>query len=161
MGYWYVSTLIGYFNDGTASGFDWGITAVPHLEGVPAGSSFGSPTGISISAKSANQDAAWTFASWLCSEEGAKTIAATGTRPAYVSDEVATVMASADGFPSDETSKEALIPTAIYLEWPIGEGVNEIKTIVNEEHTLIMTRELTVEEGLAEMEERAAEYLVQ
>ena len=70
-------------------------------------------------------------------------------------------MASADGFPSDETSKEALIPTAIYLEWPIGEGVNEIKTIVNEEHTLIMTRELTVEEGLAEMEERAAEYLVQ
>ena len=159
MGYWYVSTLIGYFKDGTASGFDWGISAVPHLEGVPAGSSFGSPTGIAVSAKSANPDAAWTFASWLCSEEGAKAVAATGTRPAYVSDEVASVMASAEGFPTDETSLGALIPSAIALEWPIGEGVNEIKTIVNEEHTLIMARELTVDEGIAEMEERAAEFV--
>ena len=112
-----------------------------------------------MSAKSANPDAAWTFASWLCSEEGAKAVAATGTRPAYVSDEVASVMASTEGFPSDETSLGALIPSAIALEWPIGEGVNEIKTIVNEEHTLIMARELTVDEGIAEMEERAAEFV--
>ena len=61
--------------------------------------------------------------------------------------------------PTDENSKAALLPTSIALEWPIGEGVNEIKTIVNEEHTLIMTRELTVDEGIAEMEERAAEYV--
>ena len=53
----------------------------------------------------------------------------------------------------------ALLPTAISLEWPIGEGVNEIKSIVNEEHSLIMTRELTIDEGIAEMEERAAEYI--
>lgn len=86
-------------------------------------------------------------------------MAATGTRPAYVSDEVASVMASTEGFPSDETSLGALIPSAIALEWPIGEGVNEIKTIVNEEHTLIMARELTVDEGIAEMEERAAEFV--
>ena len=158
MGYWYASTLIGYIKDGTAS-MNWGITAVPHLEGVAAGSSFGSPTGIAISAASANQDAAWKFASWMCSEEGAKAIATTGTRPAYVSDAVAAVMASAEGFPTDETSKAALLPTAISLEWPIGEGVNEIKSIVNEEHTLIMTRELTVDEGIAEMEERAAEFI--
>lgn len=159
MGYWYVSTLIGYFKDGTAKDFEWGIAAIPHLENVPAGSSFGSPTSIAISAKSANQEAAWKMASWLCTEEGAKAVAATGTRPAYVSEAVAQVMASAELFPSDEISLGALAPSAIYLEWPIGEGVNEIKTIVNEEHTLIMTRELSVEEGIAEMEERAAEYL--
>ena len=69
------------------------------------------------------------------------------------------MLAAADGFPTDENSKAALLPTSIALEWPIGEGVNEIKTIVNEEHTLIMTRELTVDEGIAEMEERAAEYV--
>lgn len=158
MGYWYASTLIGYIKDGTAD-FNWGITAVPHLEGVEAGASFGSPTGIAINAKSANIDAAWDFAAWMCSEEGAKAIAETGTRPAYVSDEVAAVMAAADGFPTDDTSKAALLPTSIALEWPIGDGVNEIKTIVNEEHTLIMTRELSIDEGLAEMEERAAEYI--
>ena len=159
MGYWYAATLIGYMKDGTAD-FDWGIAAVPHLEGVAAGSSFGSPTGMAVNAKSANVEAAQAFAAWLCSEEGAKAVASTGTRPAYVSEEVAAVMASAEGFPQDENSLAALLPTAVSLEWPTGEGVNEIKTIVNEEHTLIMTRELTIEEGIAEMEERAAEYLI-
>lgn len=158
MGYWYASTLIGYIKDGTAS-MNWGIVSVPHLEGVAAGSSFGSPTGIAISAASANKDAAWTFASWMCSEDGAKAIAATGTRPAYVSEAVAAVMASAEGFPTDEGSTAALLPTAISLEWPIGEGVNEIKTIVNEEHSLIMTREVEIDEGIASMEERAAEFI--
>lgn len=158
MGYWYASTLIGYIKDGTAS-MNWGIAAVPHQEGVAAGSSFGSPTGIAISNASQNKDAAWAFISWMCSEEGAKAIAETGTRPAYVSEAVAAVMAAADGFPTDETSKAALLPTAIALEWPVGEGVNEIKTIVNEEHTLIMTREVDINEGIASMEERAAEYL--
>ena len=158
MGYWYASTLIGYIKDGTAS-MNWGIAAVPHLDGVAAGSSFGSPTGIAISKATQNKDAAWKFASWMCSEEGAKAIAETGTRPAYVSEAVAAVMAAAEGFPTDETSNAALLPTAISLEWPIGEGVNEIKTIVNEEHSLIMTRELEIAEGIASMEERAAEYL--
>ena len=158
MGYWYASTLIGYIKDGTAS-MNWGIAAVPHLDGVAAGSSFGSPTGIAISKSTQNKDAAWKFASWMCSEEGAKAIAETGTRPAYVSEAVAAVMASADGFPTDETSTAALLPTAISLEWPIGEGVNEIKTIVNEEHSLIMTREVEIAEGIASMEERAAEFI--
>lgn len=145
MGYWYASTLIGYIKDGTAS-MNWGIVAVPHLEGVAAGSSFGSPTGIAISNASANKEEAWKFASWMCSEDGAKAIATTGTRPAYVSEAVAAVMASADGFPTNENSKAALLPTAIALEWPIGEGVKEIKSIVNEEHSLIMTRELTIDD---------------
>ena len=158
MGYWYASTLIGYIKDGTAS-MNWGIAAVPHLDGVAAGSSFGSPTGIAISKATQNKDAAWKFAAWMCSEEGAKAIAETGTRPAYVSEAVAAVMAAAEGFPTDEISTAALLPTAISLEWPIGEGVNEIKTIVNEEHSLIMTREVDIAEGIASMEERAAEYL--
>lgn len=158
MGYWFASTLMGYMKDGTAD-FEWGITSVPHLDNVAAGSSFGSPTGISVNAKSANQDAAWDFISWLCSEEGAKVVASTGTRPAYVSEEVATVMASAEGFPTDANTLAALLPTAIALEWPVGAGVNEIKTIVNEEHTLIMTREVSIDDGIASMQERAAEFV--
>ena len=122
-------------------------------------SSFGSPTGIAINAKSANPDAAWDLVSWMCSEEGAKVIAATGTRPAYVSEDVAAMMASAQGFPQDANTLAALLPTAIALEWPIGEGVNEIKTIVNEEHTLIMTREVSIDDGIKAMEERAAEFI--
>lgn len=156
MGYWYVSTLIGYNKDGTCN-FNWGITAVPHLDGVPAGSSFGNPTGAMINAKSENKDLAWKYISWLGGPEGSKATASTGTRPAWVSEDVAAAMSSVEGFPADETSKGALLPVFVGMEWPVAEKVADIKTIVNEEHSMIMAREITPEEGIEEMNERVAE----
>ena len=156
MGYWYVSTLIGYNKDGTCN-FNWGITAVPHAEGVAAGSSFGNLTGALINAKSEKKDLAWEYVSWLGGPEGAKATASTGARPAWVSEDVAAVMSSVEGFPSDEASTGALLPSAVAMEWPVAEKVSDIKTIVNEEHSLIMAREVTPEEGIEEMNERVAE----
>ena len=156
MGYWYVSTLINYNNDGTCS-FNWGIAAVPHLEGVPAGSSFGNLTGAMINAKSENKDLAWEYVSWLGGPEGAKATASVGARPAWISEEVASAMSSVEGFPADETSKGALLPAGVAMEWPVAEKVSDIKTIVNEEHSMIMAREITPEEGIEEMNERVAE----
>ena len=43
------------------------------------------------------------------------------------------------------------------MEWPVVEKLSEIQTIVNEEHSLIMTREIDVEDGIEEMNERVAE----
>ena len=156
MGYWYVSTLIGYNKDGTCN-FNWGITAVPHADDVAAGSSFGNLTGAMINAKSENKDLAWEYISWLGGPEGAKATASVGARPAWVSEDVAEVMASVDGFPADENSKAALIPSSVAMEWPVAEKVSDIKTIVNEEHSMIMAREVTPEEGIGEMNERVAE----
>ena len=156
MGYWYVSTLINYNKEGTCN-FNWGITAVPHLEGVAAGSSFGNLTGTMINIKSEKKDLAWDYISWLGGEEGAAATASVGARPAFVSETVAEAMASVEGFPTDETSKGALIPSFVGMEWPVAEKVADIKTIVNEEHSLIMAREITPEEGIAEMNERVAE----
>ena len=156
MGYWYVSTLIGYNQDGTCN-FNWGITAVPHAEGVAAGSSFGNLTGAMINAKSEKKDLAWEYISWLGGVEGAKATASVGARPAWVSEEVAASMSSVEGFPADETSKGALLPAAVAMEWPVAEKVADIKTIVNEEHSMIMAREITPEEGIEEMNERVAE----
>lgn len=156
MGYWYVSTLIGYNKDGVCN-FNWGIAAVPHAEGVAAGSSFGNLTGAMINSKSANKDLAWEYISWLGGEEGAAATASVGARPAYVSETVANAMSAVEGFPTDETSKGALIPSFVGMEWPVAEKVADIKTIVNEEHTMIMAREITPEEGIEEMNERVAE----
>jgi len=156
MGYWYVSTLIGYIKDGTCN-FNWGITAVPHLEGVAAGSSFGNLTGAMINEKSENKELAWEYISWLGGPEGAKATASVGARPAWVSEEVADAMASVEGFPADETSKGALLPAGVAMEWPVVDKVADIKTIVNEEHSMIMAREITPEEGIEEMNERVAE----
>ena len=158
MGYWFCATLIAEQAKGTFD-FDWSFVAVPHAEGVPAGSSFGSGTGACINKNAANKDDAWTFISWRAGLEGAKATASTGTRPAYVSDEVAAVMASAEGFPTDDACKAALVPAQMSLEWPLGDKVSEVKTIVNEEHTAIMSREATIEEGIANMNSRTAEVL--
>ena len=156
MGYWYVSTLIGYNNDGTCN-FNWGITAVPHKDDVAAGSSFGNLTGVMMNKKSANKDAAWTYIAWLCGVEGSKATASTGARPAWVSEDVATTMATVAGFPADEASKAALLPSYVAVEWPVVDRLSEIKPIVEETHTLIMTRELDIDEGIEEMNERYAE----
>ena len=43
------------------------------------------------------------------------------------------------------------------VEWPVVEKLSDIKPIVEETHTLIMTREISVEEGIEEMNDRAAE----
>jgi len=157
MGSWFIATLIGDIAAGDSQMTEFSFVSIPHLEGVSAGSSFGSPTGSAITTNSQNKEAAWDFIAWRSGEEGAKAFASVGTRAAYASEAVAAVMAAADGFPQDENALAALIPTAVALEWPTGPGVAEIKTIVNEEHTNIMTRTVTVEEGIAAMNERVAD----
>ena len=156
MGYWYVSTLINYNKEGTCN-FNWGIAAVPHAEGVKAGSSFGNLTGAMINKNSTKKDLAWDYISWLGGEQGAAATASVGARPAYVSEAVAAAMSAVEGFPADETSKGALIPAFVGMEWPVADKVADIKTIINEEHTMIMSREITPEEGIKEMNERVAE----
>ena len=158
MGYWFVSTMIGAIKDGTCN-FNWGIVAVPHKEDVAAGSSFGNLTGAMINAKSENKDLAWEYISWLAGEEGSLATASTGTRPAWVSEAVAEAMASADGFPTDDASKAALVPVYVGIEMPASEHSSEISTALNETHTLIMTREYSIEEGIEEMNERVGEIL--
>lgn len=157
MGSWFASTLVNDIKSGDAKLKEFGFVTVPHLEGVAAGASFGSPTACAVNTNAKNKEAAWEFVSWRCSEEGAKAIASTGTRPAYVSEAVTAVMSSAEGFPQDENTLAAMMPTSIALEWPTGANVSEIKTIVNEEHTNIMTRTASIEDGIAAMNERVAE----
>ncbi len=158
MGSWFIGTLIKEKAAGTYD-FDWSFTSVPHMDGVAAKSSFGNLTALSISKNAANAADAWTFAKWVSGEEGAKAIAAVGTRPAFVSEDVAAAYASVAGFPADAGALDALLPASVSMEWPTGELVPELKTIVNEEHTAIMSREATIEEGIAFMNERAAEVL--
>ena len=161
MGYWYVSTLAQNIASGEYAVKNWGITALPVKEGVAYGSTFGNLTGCMINEKSANKDAAWDYVAWLCGEEGSQVTAGTGNRPAWVSAAVADVMASVVGFPTDETSKACLLPTFVAIEIPGMQYTSEINTILGEEHSMIMNRECTIEEGVAEMTERVQELMAE
>ena len=58
-------------------------------------------------------------------------------------------------------SKEALNITNAYLEVPYAENVSEINSILDTYHTSIMNREVTVEEGVASMNEQVGKILNQ
>ena len=159
MGYWYVSTLISNIASGEYNVGNWGIVAVPHAEGVAAGSSFGNLTGVMMNAKSEKKDLAWEYMAWLAGEEGSKATASVGARPAWVSEDIAATMSAVEGFPTDEDSVKALVPVFVGVEMPASEHSTEISSILNEVHSLIMTHEYDVDEGVEEMNERVQELL--
>ena len=58
-----------------------------------------------------------------------------------------------EGFPQDENSKEALVASHTYLEMPASDKSSEIETVLNEQHDLIMTESVSVDEGIEAMNE--------
>lgn len=162
MGSWLIATLQTYNAEAEANGVtpvNFGIVKYPHPDGVEAGTTLGTVTSLGINPYSENKEAAADFINWCVSDEGAAAIAATGTFPAVSNPDINSIIASTEGFPTDEASKEALNTTAIYLEMPLSSKASEIESILNEEHDAIMTYSKTVDEGIASMNERVGELL--
>ena len=164
MGSWYISTLIASLQSGEYDSSlcgNWGIVKYPHAEGVEAGSTLGTITGLAVTSVSANKEAAFDFVEWVSGAEGAKVMAETGNFPALMTDEVAGIIAGLEGFPADPESKEALSVSNLYLEVPYAENVSEINDILDTYHKSIMNREMTVDEGIAAMNEEVGKVLGQ
>ena len=164
MGSWYISTLIASLQSGEYDSSlcgNWGIVKYPHAEGVEAGSTLGTITGLAVTSVSDNKDAAFDFVEWVSGAEGAKVMAETGNFPALMNDEVAGIIAGLEGFPTDAESKEALSVSNLYLEVPYAENVSEINDILDTYHKSIMNREMTIDEGIAAMNEEVGKVLGQ
>ena len=158
-GTWFITTLLAKLKSGE---FDkslcgnWGMVKYPHAEGVEAGTTLGTVTGMSVVAASDQQEAAFNFINWASGEEGAKILAASGTFPAILNDDITGQIAGLEGFPTDDASKEALKTVKIYLEAPYGKDLTDIQTILGTYHDMIMTGEMTPEDGIKAMNEEAA-----
>lgn len=154
MGSWYITTLISSLASGEYDKElcgNWGIVKYPHPQGVEAGTTLGTITGLSIPTSSKNKEAAWDFIKFAGSEEGAEVIAKTGTFPAIMSDEVVDILSKLDGFPQDENSQEALKTTQVYLEAPYSDNISEINTILDTYHKDIMNGDISIDEGVQKM----------
>lgn len=162
MGSWFVSTMINNLAKGeydkTLCG-NWGIVKYPHPEGVEAGTTLGTITSLAIPTVSDEKETAWDFIKFACGEEGAAVVAGTGTFPAIMSDDVVDTISSIEGFPEDETSKEALKTAQLYLEAPYSEHVAEINTILDTYHKDIMNGDISIDEGIAKMNEEVKALL--
>jgi len=158
MGTWFMGQLMADKAKGTTN-VNWGIVKYPHADSVKPGTTIGTITSLAINSKSSKKDAAWNFLKFFTGEEGAATIAKTGTLPAIKSGDVINTITSQKGFPTDESSKKALETEKTYLEMPVNAKSAAIEVILNEEHDLIMTGSTSVDDGLKELSKRVSEEL--
>lgn len=164
MGSWFISTLIANIASGEYDASlcgNWGLVKYPHAEGVEAGSTLGTITGLAVTSVSDQKQAAFDFVNWVSGDEGAKVMAETGNFPALMNDEVASIISSLDGFPQDSESKEALSVSNLYLEVPYAENVSAVNDILDTYHKSIMNREMTIDEGITAMNDEVSKVLGQ
>ena len=162
MGSWFIATLQNYNAEAAANGVEpinFGIVKYPHPEGAAAGTTLGTVTSLGVNAYSENKEAAVDFINWCVSDEGAEIIAKTGTFPAVSNPDISNIIASTEGFPADDASKEALNTSAVYLEMPLTDKASEIETVLNAEHDAIMIGAESIDEGIANMNEQVQAIL--
>jgi multiple sugar transport system substrate-binding protein len=161
MGSWFIGTQINKVKSGESKAVNWGIVKFPHPDGVAAGTTAATITALAVPVNSAKQDAALDFVKFVSGPEGAAVVAKTGTFPALTSPEIADVIAATPGFPSDPQSKEALITGQRYLEMPVDAKAAQIDVVLNRAHDEIMTDNISIDDGLAEMAKGVAEVKAQ
>lgn len=160
MGSWFIPTLIEKIATGEYSEVsNWGLVKYPHAEGVEPGSTLATITSLAVTSASKNKEAATDFMNFVCGTEGAEIIAGTGTFPAIKTDAVVGEIASIEGFPADDNSKEALKTANTYLEMPVCAQSAEIEVVLNDGHDFIMTGTKTIDEGIAYMNEEVGKIL--
>jgi multiple sugar transport system substrate-binding protein len=153
-GTWFLSTILSRIKSGEAK-LRWGIAALPHPEGTPAGWTVGSATPIAINEASGKKDAAWEFVKFVTGDEGARFYAAAGSFPSRANAQTLAQIAGVPGMP--EGSFEALAVKNISLDRPYEDHVTEVNQMLGEEHSLIMLKEVTVDKGLTNMAKRSKE----
>ncbi|WP_445678773.1 ABC transporter substrate-binding protein [Radicibacter daui] len=153
MGSWFVGTQIKKVKSGESLSKNWGIAAFAHPDGVEAGSTAAVVTALAVNANSKHQQAALDFVNFVTGPEGAAVVAKTGTLPALKTDEVLATITSTPGFPQDETSLNALRSKKAYLELPVDLKAADIEVVLNRAHDAIMTNNISVEDGLKQMDD--------
>ena len=159
MGTWLIATQIDAVKSGESLATNWGVVKYPHPDGVQAGTTLGTITAVAVNSNSKNKDAALDFIKFVSGSEGAAVMASIGQFPAIMNDTVVDLITSIDGYPQDANSKEALKTTKVYLEFPLHEKSAEIEVILNEEHANILTGDVTLDEGIENMNSRVQDAL--
>ncbi|MCR5255197.1 MAG: sugar ABC transporter substrate-binding protein [Acetatifactor sp.] len=146
MGTWFINMLV------ENADFNWGVCSVPNVDGVGNTCAVGGVTPVMIGAYAEHPDEAWEFIKFVTGEEGAKILASNGILPGYSCDAVDEIFDALPGAP--ENLSDYLSADTFYVDTPLNPNGKEADSIISEEHDLIMTKSISVDDGLKEMEER-------
>ena len=158
MGTWFINKLCENVTD-----FNWGVCALPNNDGMNNENSIGGVTPVSIGAYGDHPAEAWQFIKYICGEEGAKVLANTGVVPGYASDAIGEIFDSLhDTYPNapEGLSKYLTCEKAV-VEVPLSIYSKDVTTITDEEHSAIMTKSVTVDEGIQNMKDRITDLMAQ
>ncbi len=156
MGTWFIATMMQSQEEGETD-FNWGIATIPHPKDTEAGYTVGALTPIAISAYTDKADLAWDFVKFASSEEAAEILAKQGVFTGIPSESAFQTIAAAERFPEGESNVEALNYTHYSFDRPLDPQIEEIRTVMNEVHEMIMIHSYSVDDGIAELTERVAE----
>jgi multiple sugar transport system substrate-binding protein len=160
-GTWFIPTQIAAINRGEATSRNWGLVKYPHPDGVTAGTTLGTITSIAVNRNSTKKAQALDFMRFVSGPDGAAVLAGVGAIPSIMSQQVISSIASMPGFPTDANSREALNVYKTYLEMPLHEKSADIEVVLNEAHDSIMTGNLSVADGIRQMNTRVQQILAQ
>lgn len=139
---------------------NWGIAPLPYdPKDEKPGRSIQNPTGIAINAHAANPNLAWKYLKFMMDKRGADIISKTGTYTAYVDKDIMNNILSLPGFPNNDSAKKALNPSETKTDSPPHPYLGDIIKAIDNSHSLIMSGNVTVDEGITELESRVAEIL--
>lgn len=154
-GEWTISMLKDYENQGIEVP-EWDVTYLPSFDASgDVVSPGGLSTFISVGNFSKHKDEAFRFVEYMAGEDAAVYLASQGVLPSYSSDAVKASFAESAGAAGAAT----LLDTSIMLETPSVAGYSEVQAMYKEENELYLTGQETLEEYLANFEERRAEIL--
>lgn len=158
IGTWYINMLCENVKD-----FNWGVCAMPNNAGIANENSVGGVTPVSIGAYAKHPAEAWQFMTYVCGEEGAEVLAKCGVVPGFYSDAVGQIFDGLhDTYPNaPENLSKYLSCEKNLMEQPMNAKNKEIDSIFQEEHSAIMTKSISVDEGVKELTERVNEVLAQ
>lgn len=156
MGSWFMATIIQRVEKGESS-VNWGVAVIPHADDVENGYTVGATTPICINNASKNKDAAWKFAEFISGPKGAEIYASYGQIPSLSGEKYMEILSTMPGMP--ENVLDGLYSVNVSPDRPAMDHVTEVDQMLGQEHSLIMLGEVSVDEGIATMNERLAEIL--
>ena len=136
--------------------FNWGAVTLPNDDGVVNETGVGSITPASLGEYAKHPDEGWIALQYICGEAGALVLAETGILPAYTSDAINGIfdaMPETNDYAPENFSKYIDIPKYI-TEFPMDPNGATINNILDEQHSSIMTKSVSIREGLDGLIER-------
>ena len=154
IGSWFINMCLENVKD-----FNWGCCSIPNEEGIGNTNAIGGVTPVAIGAYGKHPQEAWKFITSVCGEEGAGLLAQTGIVPGYNSEKISGIFDSMhEKYPNAPENLSEYIDVDRYMvEQRMDRLTKEIDNILQEQHSAIMTKSVTADEGLKQLYDRVSE----